>query len=93
MVSSGPSTVGVAENAFKGQGSAAGWYGVAWSVSALVAGLVVSGRYRRLGVVTVPQLFEAYYDRKGLTACVIVQVLVQIVIELGKHYIWDVFLL
>jgi SSS family solute:Na+ symporter len=76
----GASTIGVAQNAFEGQGLAAGWYGVAWSISALVVGLVVSGRYRRLGVVTVPQLFESRYDRKGLTACVVVQVLVQIVI-------------
>ncbi len=76
----GASTIGVAENAYNGQGLAAGWYGVAWTVSALVVGLVVSGRYRRLGVVTVPQLFETYYNRAGLIACVVVQVLVQVVI-------------
>ncbi len=76
----GASTVGVAQDAFNGQGLAAGWYGVAWSVSALFVGLVVSGRFRRLGVVTVPQFFETHYDRPGMVACVVVQVLVQIVI-------------
>jgi SSS family solute:Na+ symporter len=76
----GASTIGVAQNAFQGQGLAAGWYGVAWSVSALVVGLVVSRRFRRLEVVTVPQMFEEYYDEKARVACVVVQVLVQIVI-------------
>lgn len=76
----GASTVGVAQNAFSGQGISAGWYGVAWAVSAIVVGLVVSRRYRRLGVVTVPEVFEQYFDGKGHVACVAVQVLVQIVI-------------
>ena len=76
----GASTIGVAQKAFSGQGLAAGWYGVAWAVSAVVVGLVVSRRYRRLGVVTVPQVFEEYFDKKGHVACVVVQVLVQVVI-------------
>lgn len=76
----GASTVGVAQNAFSGQGLAAGWYGVAWAISAVTVGLVVSRRYRRLGVVTVPQVFEEYFDTKGHLGCVVVQVLVQIVI-------------
>ena len=76
----GASTIGVAQDAFSGKGISAGWYGVAWSVSALVVGLAVSRQYRRLNVVTVPQMFEDYYDRWGRLACVVVQVLVQIVI-------------
>jgi len=76
----GASTVGVAEYAFQGQGIAAGWYGVAWAVSAVVVALVVSRRFRALGVVTVPQVFENHYDKPGHVACVLVQVLVQIVI-------------
>jgi len=76
----GATTIGVAQNAFKGQGIAAGWYGVAWAVSALVVGLMVSRRFRRLDIVTVPQLFEDYYGKAAHVACVAVQVLVQIVI-------------
>ncbi len=76
----GASTIGVAQDAFSGKGTSAGWYGVAWSVSALVVGLIVSRQYRRLNIVTVPQMFEDYYDRWGRLACVVVQVLVQIVI-------------
>ena len=76
----GASTIGVAQDAFSGKGLSAGWYGVAWSLSALVVGLGVSKQYRKLDVVTVPQMFENYYDRWGRLACVAVQVLVQIVI-------------
>jgi SSS family solute:Na+ symporter len=76
----GASTIGVAQDAFQGQGLAAGWYGVAWAISALVVGLVVARRFRLLGVVTVPQVFEDYFDKPGHVACVVVQVLVQIVI-------------
>jgi len=76
----GASTVGVAQKAFSGQGLAAGWYGVAWSVSALVVGLIVARRYRRLLVVTVPEMFQTYYGPSGRLACVVVQVAVQIVI-------------
>lgn len=76
----GASTIGVAQDAFSGKGLSAGWYGVAWSISALVVGMAVSTQYRRMNVVTVPQMFEDYYDRWGRLACVGVQVLVQIVI-------------
>ncbi len=76
----GASTIGVAQKAFAGAGMAAGWYGAAWAVSAAVVGLAVCRRFRRLGVATVPEAFERYYDAKGRTACVVVQVLVQIVI-------------
>ncbi|HUT13173.1 MAG TPA: sodium:solute symporter family protein [Thermoguttaceae bacterium] len=76
----GATTIGVATKAFAGQGLAAGWYGVAWAVSAFVVGLVVSRRFRRLDIVTVPQLFEDCYDKAAHVACVAVQVMVQIVI-------------
>lgn len=76
----GASTIGVAEQAFLGKGISAGWYGAAWSASALVVGLVVSRQYRRLNVVTIPQMFEDFYDCWGRLACVLIQVLVQIVI-------------
>ncbi len=76
----GASTIGVAEQAFLGKGISAGWYGAAWSASALVVGLVVSRQYRTLNVVTIPQMFEDFFDCWGRLACVVVQVLVQIVI-------------
>ena len=76
----GASTIGVAQKAFGGEGMAAGWYGAAWAVSAVFVGLVVCRRFRRLGVATVPEAFERFYDAKGRLACVVVQVLVQIVI-------------
>ena len=76
----GASTIGVAQNAFNGQGLAAGWYSASWAFSALVVGLVVSRSFRRMNVVTVPQMFETYYGKSGHIACVVVQVLVQIVV-------------
>jgi len=88
----GASTIGVAQNAFKGQGIAAGWYGVAWAISAVVVGLIVSQRYRRLGAVTVPEIFRAYYGESGRVACVVVQVLVQIVITALQYVAGGVIL-
>lgn len=62
------STVGVAESATK-IGLAAGWYNAAWSIGAIVMGLVAAGKYRRLNCTTVPELFERSYDkRRALSA-------------------------
>ena len=76
----GASTIGVAESAFRGQGLGAGWYCVAWSVSALIIAFVSSAQFRRLNLVTVPELFRLYFDRAGYTACILVQVLIQLTI-------------
>src|SRR5512139_2257900 len=76
----GASTIGVAENAFRGQGLGAGWYCIAWSVSALIIAFVSSVQFRRLNLVTVPELFRLYFDRAGYTACILVQVLIQLTI-------------
>ena len=64
------STVGVAESATK-IGLAAGWYNAAWSIGAIVMGLVAAGKYRRLNCTTVPELFERSYDKKARIVSVI----------------------
>lgn len=76
----GASTIGVAEGAFRGQGLGAGWYGVAWAMSAFAIAYISSARLRKLNLVTVPELFRRYFDRPGYVACIIVQVLIQLTI-------------
>ncbi len=76
----GASTVGVAESAFKGQGLGAGWYDVAWAISALIIAFVSSERFRKLNLVTVPELFQRCFDKSGYIACITVQVLIQLTI-------------
>ncbi len=75
----GASTIGVAEQAYN-VGLGAGWYNVAWGASAIVMGLVAASKYRSLNISTVPELYEKYYDTKGRIACVISQIVIQIVI-------------
>ena len=58
------STVGVAQRAF-GVGLSAGWYNGAWSIGAVVMGLVAAGKLRSMKVSTIPEFFENYYDTKG----------------------------
>ena len=58
------STVGVAENATQ-VGLAAGWYNGAWSIGAIVMGLLAAGKYRALKCSTIPELFERCYDTRG----------------------------
>ena len=58
------STVGVAQRAF-GVGLSAGWYNGAWSIGAIVMGLVAAGKLRSMKVSTIPEFFENYYDTKG----------------------------
>ena len=58
------STVGVAQRAF-GVGLSAGWYNGAWSIGAIVMGLVAAGKLRAMRVSTIPEFFENYYDAKG----------------------------
>lgn len=74
----GASTIGVSEQAYS-FGLAAGWYNVAWAAGAIIMGLVAAGKYRALNVSTVPEMFERFYDTKGRIACVIGQIIIQLV--------------
>lgn len=75
----GASTVGVAENAYRA-GISAGWYNAAWAGGGILAGLVVAGRYRALGISTIPELFEQYYSKSGRFVGAIGQLIIGIVI-------------
>ena len=59
------STVGVAQRAFS-VGLAAGWYNGAWSIGAIVMGLLAAGKLRSMKVSTIPEFFEFYYDTKAV---------------------------
>lgn len=58
------STVGVAESAYN-SGLAAGWYNGAWAAGALVMGVVAAGKYRRLGISTLPELFDRVFGKES----------------------------
>ena len=58
------STVGVAESATS-IGFAAGWYNGAWSIGAIIMGILAAGKYRSLNCTTIPELFERSYDQKA----------------------------
>jgi len=75
----GASTVGVAQRAYT-RGLSAGWYGAAWAAGAVVMGLFAAGRYRKMEVSTVPELFERYYGTAGRVLGVLGQLVVQLVI-------------
>lgn len=75
----GASTIGVSEQAFD-IGISAGWYNVAWGAGAITMGLLTAKKYRRLNVTTVPEFFEIFYDKKSRIACVLGQIIIQIVI-------------
>ncbi|AKN29314.1 symporter [Clostridium carboxidivorans P7] len=75
----GSSTIGVAEQAYS-LGLSAGWYNVAWGFGAIVMGLALAGKYRDFNVSTVPELFGRFYDKKSRVACVICQIIIQIVV-------------
>ena len=75
----GASTIGVAKQAYK-VGLSAGWYTAAWGIGAIVMGLTVAKKYRRLHITTVPELLERYYDRRSMVAGIACQVLVQLVV-------------
>ena len=64
------STVGVAESATK-IGLSAGWYNGAWSIGAIIMGIVAAGKYRALNCTTIPELFERSYDKKARIISVI----------------------
>jgi SSS family solute:Na+ symporter len=74
----GASTIGVAESAYRGQGLGAGWYGISWAISAFLIAFISSVQFRKLNLVTVPELFRRYFDRAGYIACILVQVLIQL---------------
>jgi len=75
----GASTIGVAQIAYK-SGISAGWYTVAWGVGGILVGLIAAGRYRKMHISTIPELFGQYYSSSGRTIAVIGQLLVQITI-------------
>ncbi len=75
----GASTIGVAEQAFS-KGLSAGWYTAAWGIGAIVMGLTVAKKYRRLQITTIPEMLERYYDRKGMILGIMIQILVQLCI-------------
>jgi len=73
------STVGVAESATK-IGFAAGWYNGAWSIGAIVMGILAAGKYRELNCTTIPELFERSYDQKARVISVVGLALIMICI-------------
>jgi SSS family solute:Na+ symporter len=75
----GASTIGVAERAYTA-GLSAGWYNAAWAAGALIMGLVVARRYRRMELTTLPELFESYYSTTARVLGVIGQLVIQIVV-------------
>ena len=75
----GASTIGVAERAYT-VGFSAGWYNAAWAAGAILVGLIAAHRYRKMEVVTLPELFERHYNVSGRILGVIGQLLLQIII-------------
>ncbi|WP_425058946.1 Sodium/glucose cotransporter [Sporomusa carbonis] len=75
----GASTIGVSEQAYK-LGLSAGWYTAAWGIGAITMGLLVAKKYRELGITTIPELLERFYDKKGMIAGVACQIIIQLVI-------------
>lgn len=73
----GASTIGGAEQAYV-KGISAGWYTAAWGLGAIVMGLTVAKRYRRLQITTVPEMLERYYDKKSRIAGIVIQIMVQL---------------
>ena len=68
----GASTVGCAQTAFE-KGLAAGWYDVAWGFGALVMGLLGAARWRKMKVVTIPEMFGNYYTPSSRVIAVVLQ--------------------
>ncbi|MBM4116696.1 sodium:solute symporter family protein [bacterium] len=75
----GASTIGVAEQAYA-VGISAGWYNAAWALGAIVMGLTVAGRYRRLEITTLPELLERCYGVPARVIGVVGQLVLQVVI-------------
>jgi SSS family solute:Na+ symporter len=75
----GASTIGIAEKAYT-MGISAGWYNAAWAVGAIVMGIWAAGRYRKMEVSTLPELFERHYGVGGRLLGVIGQLVIQVVI-------------
>ena len=73
------STVGVAESAFN-SGLAAGWYNGAWAAGAFVMGMVGAGKYRQLGVSTLPELFDRVFGRESRLISAIALLIVMMMI-------------
>ncbi|WP_407388730.1 sodium:solute symporter family protein [Allisonella histaminiformans] len=75
----GASTIGVAEQAYT-HGLSAGWYTAAWGIGAIIMGLTLAKKYRRMNITTVSELLERYYGRKTMAIGIACQILVQLVI-------------
>jgi SSS family solute:Na+ symporter len=75
----GASTIGVAERAYR-SGFSAGWYNAAWAAGAIVMGWLTAGRFRRLELTTLPELFERHYGTTARILGVLGQIAIQVVI-------------
>ena len=75
----GVSTVGVAESAYT-NGISAGMYNAAWGVAAILVGLIAAGKFRKMNITTIPELFERYYGKSGQVVAVIGQIIILMVI-------------
>ncbi len=71
----GASTVGCAQTAFE-KGLAAGWYDVAWGFGALLMGFLGAARWRKMQVVTIPEMFGNYYTPSSRVIAVVLQFLI-----------------
>ncbi len=75
----GASTIGVAEQAYK-VGLSAGWYTTAWGIGAIVMGILLAKRYRKIDITTIPEMLNRHYNKAGMVAGIFCQILIQLVI-------------
>ena len=75
----GASTIGVAEQAYK-VGLSAGWYTTAWGIGAIVMGLLVAKRYRKINITTIPEMLGRHYNKPGMIVGIFCQILIQLTI-------------
>jgi SSS family solute:Na+ symporter len=81
----GASTVGVAERAYT-SGISAAWYDGAWTIAAIIVGLVAAHKFRQLEMTTIPEFFERFYSTQGRVIATIGQLVIQIIL-LGLQFI------
>jgi len=71
----GSSTVGVAQNAYT-SGISAGWYTGAWAAGAVVFGLFISAKVRKMNINTVSEIFLKSFGIVNGTIAIVVQVII-----------------
>ncbi|KAF5071189.1 Sodium/glucose cotransporter [anaerobic digester metagenome] len=71
----GSSTVGVAQNAYT-KGISAGWYTGAWAAGAVVFGLFISAKVRKLNINTVSEVFLKSFGKIDGTIAIVIQVII-----------------